>query len=232
MNSFVLLCACFISVAYSASLLGSEADWEAFKIKYGKRYEHHEDAYRKEIWRTNLQKIEEHNNAEKPPSYTLAMNELGDLTTIEYRLLLLGTRYRPDRRDNGTTYLPASNSFLPDKVDWRDKGYVTGVKNQKQCGSCWAFSTTGSLEGQHFKKTGKLVSLSEQNLVDCSGSYGNDGCEGGLMDDAFNYIKANGGIDTEASYPYKAKDGKCKFSKSNVGATCTGIHFLCFYLVL
>jgi hypothetical protein len=58
------------------------------------------------------------------------MNELGDLTTVEYRLLLLGTRYRPDRRDNGTTYLSASNSFLPDKVDWRDKGYVTGVKNQ------------------------------------------------------------------------------------------------------
>ena len=90
------------------------------------------------------------------------------------------------------------------------------------CGSCWAFSATGSLEGQHFRKTGQLVSLSEQNLVDCFTSYGNRGCQGGLMDNAFRYIKASDGIVTEASYPYEGYNGRCRFRAADVGATDSG----------
>jgi len=165
--------------------------------------------------------IEAHNAQGK--SYTLAMNHFGDLTHSEFLTGFVAPRFdATNMTRSGSTFLAASNVELPTSVDWRTAGIVTPVKDQGQCGSCWSFSTTGSLEGQHARKTGNLVSLSEQNLVDCSGKYGNQGCNGGLMDNAFQYIKANGGLDTESSYPYTAKDGTCKFSASSVGATVSG----------
>lgn len=97
------------------------------------------------------------------------------------------------------------------------------MKNQGRCGSCWAFSAAGAIESQHFRKTGKLVSLSEQNIVDCSKGEGTHGCHGGWMDDAFRYVQKNGGVDTENAYPYKAAEGNCHYSAKNKGATVAGI---------
>lgn len=148
----------------------------------------------------------------------MAVNRFTDMSSAEFVAFFNGLRMPTQQRLHQQLHIE-SGATIPDTVDWRTKNVVTPVKNQQQCGSCWAFSATGSLEGQHALKNKKLVSLSEQNLVDCSGPEGNDGCEGGLMDDAFAYIKKNKGIDTEASYPYTAEDGNCAFKVNAIGAT-------------
>ena len=151
----------------------------------------------------------------------MAINVYSDMDAAEFAKQMTGYRNRPNRHPASKIFVATEGAKIPTEVDWRTKGYVTGVKNQGQCGSCWAFSATGSLEGQHFNATGNLVSLSEQNLVDCSGAEGNEGCDGGLMDDAFEYVMKKG-IDTEKSYPYAARDERCRFKKANVGSTCSG----------
>ncbi|XP_053387369.1 procathepsin L-like [Mercenaria mercenaria] len=197
-------------------------EWLEYKNFHNKNYQYGEEFTRRAIWEKNLDYIKQHNLEADRGVHTfwLGMNEFGDMTNEEFVRVMNG--YKMATKTNGTAYLPPSHVSLPDSVDWRKEGYVTPVKNQGQCGSCWAFSTTGSLEGQTFKKAGKLPSLSEQNLVDCSTKQGNQGCQGGLMDQAFKYIKENNGIDTEASYPYKGVNEKCKFDAANVGATDTG----------
>jgi len=216
-------------------------EWETWKLQYGKVYTRNygdsqdgmgkysqEEGFRMKIWMENKAKIEKHNRHyyKGRHTYNLAMNEFGDLLHHEFVATLNGYR-NVDRnstdRPQGAKYLmPAHTSQLPKNVDWREKGAVTPVKNQGQCGSCWSFSTTGALEAMHHRATGKLVSLSEQNLMDCSRKYGNNGCNGGLMDYAFQYIKDNGGIDTEESYPYEGEDDKCRYNPAYRGATDIG----------
>lgn len=186
-------------------------------------------AFRRKVFEENLRKIRQHNYEADlgKHRYQVGINEYSDLTLPEYRKILLGYR-KPKKSSKSfsrSTFMRPANIILPKEVDWRKHGYVTDIKNQVRkkfifvdsywcwylhvshfqgnCGSCWAFSTTGSLEGQYFRKTGKLVPLSEQQLVDCSGGFSNQGCEGGLMDQAFAYIKLRG-IESEKSYPYIA----------------------------
>ncbi|KAF5282972.1 hypothetical protein FQA39_LY04843 [Lamprigera yunnana] len=190
-----------------------------------------EEKFRMKIYMDNVRKIELHNQkyANKLVKYKLAVNKFADLLHHEFVHIVNGFN-RTNRLNDvpnkfeseSITFIPPANVELPKNVDWREKGAVTPVKDQGHCGSCWSFSATGALEGQHFRKSGKMVSLSEQNLVDCSGKFGNNGCNGGLMDNAFKYIKYNHGIDTEKSYPYEALDDKCRFNPKNVGATDRG----------
>jgi cathepsin L len=206
-----------IAIGYAVRLSDSEyqnafAKWMQSHKKF---YEHSEFQRRFQIFRSNLDFVVAHNNANK--SFTVAMNKFGDLTAEEFGRFYLGTRYT----FSGSFSAPSAPTALPVSWNWNTRGAVTPIKNQEQCGSCWAFSTTGSTEGCHYLTKNHLVSLSEQNLMDCSYNQGNQGCDGGLMTQAMQYIISNGGIDTEASYPYTAQDGTCTYSAANRGATLT-----------
>lgn len=136
----------------------------------------------------------------------MGMNHMSDWTNDEYKKLL-GYRRQPLRKHNHNIF-DSEPVDAPASFDWRTHGAVTPVKNQAQCGSCWSFSATGSMEGAYQIAGNTLTSFSEQQFVDCSGKFGNQGCNGGLMDDAFEYAETVK-IETEAAYPYTARDGTC-----------------------
>jgi len=130
------------------------------------------------------------------------MNEMGDMTHEEFKATKLGYNHieKPYIRSQDACSFPSP----PASPDWVAGGAVTEIKNQGQCGSCWSFSSTGAIEGIVYINAGVLTSLSEQQLVDCSTAQGNQGCNGGLMDAAFQYVISNGGLTTETGYPYTA----------------------------
>jgi C1A family cysteine protease len=181
--------------------------------QFNKSYESiNEYAHRKSIYSSNILKIAKHNSIEN--SWRMNVNKFSDLTSSEFKSFV-GYCYNNTRNYTEGDYLEGfAFPELPASVNWTAKGAVTPVKNQGQCGSCWAFSTIGSVEGAHFLSTFTLESLSEQQLVDCSQSEGNQGCNGGLMDYGFQYIINNKGITSESNYPYTARDGTCAHNKT------------------
>jgi cathepsin L len=163
-------------------------------------------------------------------SYEMTVNKFTDVSPRrmeQYKGLKLKRNFNASS-DAGSAYISPEHLQLyrlPETVDWRERGAVTPVKDQGKCGSCWAFSATGAIEGQHFRKTGKLISVSEQQLVDCSTE--NSGCNGGEIDLAFKYVEKTGGIDSEESYPYvsgrtEKPDAYCEYRSSRVAAKVTG----------
>jgi len=189
--------------------------------QYNKKYTHDTFFYRYTVFKQNLDKITLGNKQNH--TYTMGMNVMGDMTLAEFKATKL------DYKQISRSHLRSKNHAGPHQhikapaasVDWRAKGAVTPIKDQGQCGSCWAFSTTGSTEGAVQIASGQLLSLSEQQLVDCSAAEGNQGCNGGLMDQAFQFIIDNKGITSESQYPYTAEDGTCNTDVTAV-ATITG----------
>lgn len=185
-------------------------DFGAYISRHGKQYTFDEMRTRFGNYLENLKLVESQVNE----THRVSMNQYADLSADEFHSEVgLGCFTQPEtfgfHRTKTTCeqYKPVTSN-LPESVDWRDHGAVTPVKNQGQCGSCWSFSATGAMEGAWAINTGDLISLSEQQLVDCSISYGDMACKGGLMDNAFAYAIDNG-MCSEEEDPYEAKRGSC-----------------------
>ncbi|XP_062087134.1 probable cysteine protease RD19D [Humulus lupulus] len=210
-----------------AHLLGTERKFKMFMEKYGKTYGSREEyLHRLGIFARNMVRAAEHQALD--PTAVHGVTPFSDLSAEEFERSFAGLRGGPGF-GNGfpetttTAAPPLEVGDLPESFDWREKGAVTEVKMQGSCGSCWAFSTTGAVEGANFIATGKLLNLSEQQLVDCDHTCDpsekdacDDGCGGGLMTNAYKYVIEAGGLEEETSYPYTGKKGQCKFEADKV----------------
>jgi len=198
---------CLVSLVSAYTDLEYQAGFNEFLKKHNKVYDNDELATRYTLFKKSMDDVHEHNSQNH--SWFKVINKFSDWTETEFSMLLgyRDTKKNINRNPSGlrTDGIPAAD------VDWRTKtGALTGIKDQGQCGSCWAFSTTGGIEGaEYIASQAAAISLSEQALVDCSGAYGNQGCNGGLMDNAFKYVEKYG-LPKENDYPYKAKKGSCQ----------------------
>lgn len=194
-----------------------EARHEEWMARHGRTYKDEaEKARRLQVFKANVELIDR-SNAAGDKRYRLGTNEFTDLTNDEFVAMYTGYKPMPS---SGAQRLPGFKyenvSLIDDDgqgVDWRTQGAVTDVKYQGQCGCCWAFSAVAAVEGIHQINTGELVSLSEQQVLDCSGN--GNGCGGGHMENAFEYIGDAGGLTTESAYPYQGGQGTCQFDSAS-----------------
>ncbi|BFZ04430.1 hypothetical protein BsWGS_07469 [Bradybaena similaris] len=193
--------------------------WRQFKMDHKRVYKSAwEERQRFAIFMDNVKKIERHNwhFHHGLTTYWMDVNHFTDWTTAERQAFL-------PRLSLNESYVPKGQQIegfvTTASVDWRTQGYVTEVKDQGDCGSCWAFSAIGALEGQWFRKTRKLIALSEQQLMDCSSDYLNFGCKGGTVFMAYEYLMNSQGIESQGDYPYRKEQGPCVFKASQARAT-------------
>ncbi|KAF7141405.1 hypothetical protein RHSIM_Rhsim06G0132600 [Rhododendron simsii] len=201
-----------------ASIAEKHKQWMA---RYGRVYKDpEEEEQRLKIFKDNVEYIKSSNKAATKP-YKLGVNQFADLTNEEFKLR---NTYKSHRFSTASSSFKYENvTDVPSSLDWRKKKAVTPIKDQGQCGCCWAFSAVASMEGILKIATGTLISLSEQELVDCDTSGIDQGCNGGLMDSAFQFIIQNQGLTTEANYPYQGTQGTCnQNAAANSAATITG----------
>jgi len=183
--------------------------WLKFKLKYSKVYSSHEESTRFLIFLQNLQFIEQYQ--QEDPDVQYGITKFADLSPEELEAYFLGLRVPHSLHSEPLRTI--NSTFITDPPaawDWRDHGAVTPAKNQAICGSCWAFSAVGNLEGQYFLKYNNLKNLSEQELVDCDTI--DQGCGGGYMQNAFTWLSQNGGLEPAENYPYFGFQGTCKIN--------------------
>jgi cathepsin L len=217
MKLLVLVALC--STAFAVSTFEAQDHFVQFMAIFNKKYESTPELFKRfNIFKDNLEFIQSH-NAENH-TYTLGVNEFTDLSHEEFVATYVGKLHNEKPDIPSVESVEEVTGPVPNDVDWRSKGAVNPVRNQGQCGSCWAFAAVAALEGAtKVGPKGTLPVLSEQHLVDCAGSAGNHGCSGGLPSNALNWASRNGGVCSGSSYPYTGRDGRCNTGCSKSATT-------------
>ncbi|KAF1743601.1 hypothetical protein MXB_1537, partial [Myxobolus squamalis] len=206
--SLLLICTLKIFVHYRLDYPCHIKEWEKYKSEYNLDFSGEENAYRKEIFVENYRYIMESNS--RNSNFTLSMNMFGHLKKNEWPKLLNLKKPIGYYENEDPIFVEEK---IPSEYDWREEGVVTPVKDQRNCGSCYAFSAVGAIESQFAIHSGDFKNLSVQEIVDCSVSYGNNACGGGYMERVYNYV-INNGISTYSDYPYTARYEHCKKNNS------------------